>query len=165
MPFAKWNLEPVFVSRGQAWCGGGGGPGKLATVAKLPPPLRAIPPDKCSEVDGNVETPKATLEAVQFDQLTTGHSSDEILLKIHCRTMVSVIRQMAALLTASDQLFSELTDECRRLMDRTSSLQSRVAKINRHVDRLNISMRQKRKFLLLVFRNKLAKGLFRQIAP
>ena len=58
---------------------------------------------------------------------------------------------MAALLGASDQLFGELTEEVRRLADRTVALRSRVVRLSGAVDRANAALRQNRKLFLFLF--------------
>lgn len=232
MPFSKWNLEPVFVSRGQPWCtlrkpiaNTAPKASPLSPSFTLLPNGKNVPPtneqakydqepshavgkphpdchdnlvmDSTPQVNGisssltNGKEISSMCDVMALSPIANNNTSDQadhievvnckphpahhntecsftkvakvvsngptgeiihsetmandeqILMKIQCRTMVSVIKQMAALLTASDQMFSELTDECRRIVDRTVQLRVRVAKISRHVDRLNVLMRQK----------------------
>ena len=236
MPFAKWNLEPVYVSRTPPWHthqGGpkhptvvnGGPPGNKSTKTNpgstnattsvsLPPFVLPLPgsgnnnnnkkqsssspsPESSpastnhtsttgasstndAQITNGIAKPPPTDSLtspispsvplvnkshhptlVQFDE--TAETS--VLIKIQCRTMVSVIRQMASLLGASDQLFGEITEECRRLLDRSVQLRSRVVKLSGNIDRANLSIRQNRKWPFLFSLQTFVFDIFTEIYP
>lgn len=76
---------------------------------------------------------------------------EQILLKINNRTLVGIIRQMASLLSISDQMFMEIGEECRRLFERSQQIQSRFVKLSTGIDHLNHQMRHSSKSCLVFF--------------
>lgn len=67
------------------------------------------------------------------------------MIRIHQRSLVGIIRQLAALLAASDQMFTELSDDCRQVVNRSVVLRNKVIKLSSNIDRANNVMRQTRK--------------------
>ncbi|KAH7644863.1 hypothetical protein HUG17_0401 [Dermatophagoides farinae] len=217
MPFAKWNLEPVYVSRTLPWASAVAAAAAAASAtttnsngqnshhhdqikrkaksSAVPPVLPAIP---------NFKTPKNTRTKVKVnsesfrgndhvndcekhhdESMMNGHShesngnshlsddeddimaqnddqqlttpmiiesmnggsgndmtdDEQVLLKIHNRTLVGIIQQMASLLYTADQLFAEMTDECRKMFDRSVRIRSRFNKLIIDIDHLNHKMR------------------------
>lgn len=94
MPFTKWCVEPVFLSR------------------------KPIPPDKTriNELEANCNN-----------------------------TLVGVLRQLASLVSISDKIFNDLTDECRVLYERTLRLKFKVDSCESIVNQLNAKTTKVRK--------------------
>jgi len=72
----------------------------------------------------------------------SGSNVDPVLANIQTRVLVGAIRQMGALAVAADQLFAELTDECRRVCERTVALRTRTDRLSANVDRANLTMKR-----------------------
>lgn len=235
MPFSKWNLEPVYVSRTPPWhqqqhqkqqqnglisTGNGGDgtksdkggdqphqQGTTSTKATSPPSptfnfLLPSPPQpssgkkqkrshyshhphrnhhhprlqQLSENDencspnsvkhtssSNSSPPKAqspppvtgsgddVVDIYQKDPSTSTTARETaILLSVSCRSLVGILRQLAALVGAGDQLFAEVTEDCRRLVDRSVALRARVVRLSGTVDRANAALRLNRKCIFFV---------------
>lgn len=206
MPFSKWNLEPVYVSRAPPWShlqhyhhhhhqqhqvlkstttnNNVINDSSLTTATttnvqqtsttttttttnsetiSLPPfvlKLSSIEDDtnrrdenrSTDDVDDegggrsdDIDSIEETTTNDDDTQRELSTKCESILLKIECRTMVGIVRQMAALLGAADQQFAEIVDECRKLTERSTLLRSRVVKLSGNVDRANLAIRQSRK--------------------
>ncbi|KAI2802193.1 hypothetical protein BLOT_010386 [Blomia tropicalis] len=201
MPFSKWNLEPVYVSRAPPWShlqhyhhhqqhqvlkstttnNNVINDSSLTTATttnvqqtsttttttttnsetiSLPPfvlKLSSIEDDtnrrdenrSTDDVDDegggrsdDIDSIEETTTNDDDTQRELSTKCESILLKIECRTMVGIVRQMAALLGAADQQFAEIVDECRKLTERSTLLRSRVVKLSGNVDRANLAIRQ-----------------------
>lgn len=203
MPFAKWNLEPVFVNHPCRWpnglsVGGGGcvsgATNAASNVVKNTINNNSNKPVIVSKVNGlvNGETsqasktkanettedkmssiyqalgghrppppltlPQPVTSDVNTETLTNEFASTEVippatatLMRVSQRSMVGLMRQMSALLAASDQMFLEISDQTRAMLDRSVRLKARIIRIARTIDKETAIVRQTCKCTCFLF--------------
>lgn len=79
----------------------------------------------------------------------SGDGEVHITLSTNC--LVGALYQLASIVRQADDIFCDISDECRKVLERTENINKKIVHIQHHVDNLDAKTVKIRKYLLLLF--------------